>query len=54
MCYLLPFTIIELYTQVVDKTIIMADTNGDGQISYEEFAAMVGTLSFHRRMIVTV
>ena len=28
--------------QVVDKTIIYADTDGDGKVSFEEFKAVVG------------
>uniref|UniRef100_A0A3Q2DJG1 Calcineurin subunit B type 1-like n=1 Tax=Cyprinodon variegatus TaxID=28743 RepID=A0A3Q2DJG1_CYPVA len=40
--------------QVVDKTIIRADKDGDGRVSFEEFCAMVGGLDFHRKMVVDV
>jgi len=41
--------------QIVDKTILIADTDGDGKISFEEFSAMVGTnTDFHNRMVVDV
>lgn len=36
--------------QIVDKTIMEADLDGDGKISFEEFATMVGStdgMSFH-------
>lgn len=38
--------------QIVDKTILIADKDGDGKISFEEFSAMVATSDFHSRMVV--
>ena len=39
--------------QIVDKTIQFADKNGDGKLSFEEFAALVGTnTDFHNRMVI--
>uniref|UniRef100_A0A8C1T825 Protein phosphatase 3 (formerly 2B), regulatory s1ubunit B, alpha isoform, b n=1 Tax=Cyprinus carpio TaxID=7962 RepID=A0A8C1T825_CYPCA len=35
--------------QIVDKTIINADKDGDGRISFEEFCAVVGGLDIHKR-----
>jgi serine/threonine-protein phosphatase 2B regulatory subunit len=40
--------------QIVDKTIIYSDKDGDGKISYEEFCAMVGGLEVHKKMVVDV
>jgi serine/threonine-protein phosphatase 2B regulatory subunit len=40
--------------QIVDKTIINADTDGDGKISFEEFCAVVGNLDVHKKMVVDV
>ncbi|XP_033830587.1 calcineurin subunit B type 1b [Periophthalmus magnuspinnatus] len=40
--------------QIVDKTIVSADTDGDGRVSYQEFCAVVGGLDFHKNMIVDV
>ncbi|CAI9722077.1 calcineurin subunit B type 1 [Octopus vulgaris] len=40
--------------QIVDKTIIHADTDGDGKISFEEFCAVVGTMDVHKKMVVDV
>lgn len=40
--------------QVVDKTIIYADRNGDGKISFDEFCAMVSGLDVHKKMVVDV
>jgi len=43
--------------QIVDKTIINADKDGDGKISYEEFCSVVGdTLStdIHQKMTVQI
>merc|ERR1712048_1451942 len=38
--------------QIVDKTIIYADKNGDGKIDYEEFAAVVEGWIFIRRWLL--
>ncbi|XP_078464778.1 calcineurin subunit B type 1-like isoform X3 [Lampetra planeri] len=40
--------------QIVDKTILNADKDGDGRISFEEFCAVVGGLDFHKKMVVDV
>uniref|UniRef100_K1QUT9 Calcineurin subunit B type 1 n=2 Tax=Magallana gigas TaxID=29159 RepID=K1QUT9_MAGGI len=40
--------------QIVDKTIIHADTDGDGKISFEEFCAVVGNMDVHKKMVVDV
>jgi len=40
--------------QIVDKTIINADTDGDGKISFEEFCMVVGGLDVHKKMVVDV
>ncbi|TRZ14162.1 hypothetical protein HGM15179_012953 [Zosterops borbonicus] len=40
--------------QIVDKTIINADKDGDGRISFEEFCAVVGGLDIHKKMVVDV
>lgn len=43
--------------QIVDKTIINADKDGDGKINYEEFCAVVGdTLSsdIHQKMTIQI
>lgn len=40
--------------QIVDKTIINADTDGDGKISFDEFCAVVGNLDVHKKMVVDV
>ncbi|KAM4594623.1 calcineurin subunit B type 1b [Fundulus diaphanus] len=40
--------------QVVDKTILRADRDGDGRVSFEEFCTMVGGSDFHRKMVVDV
>ncbi|XP_078492228.1 calcineurin subunit B type 1 [Ciona intestinalis] len=40
--------------QIVDKTIIYADKDGDGKISYDEFAAVVSSLDVHKKMVVDV
>jgi serine/threonine-protein phosphatase 2B regulatory subunit len=40
--------------QIVDKTIINADTDGDGKISYEEFCSVVGSTDVHKKMTVDI
>ncbi|CAL1529673.1 calcineurin subunit B type 1 [Biomphalaria glabrata] len=40
--------------QIVDKTIIHADTDGDGKISFEEFCDVVGNMDVHKKMVVDV
>lgn len=36
--------------QIVDKTILEADEDGDGRISFEEFTKMVGNTDVARSM----
>ncbi|CAD7687517.1 unnamed protein product [Nyctereutes procyonoides] len=40
--------------QLVDKTIIILDRDGDGKISFEEFSAVVGGLEVHKKLVVIV
>ncbi|XP_036289073.1 calcineurin subunit B type 2 [Pipistrellus kuhlii] len=40
--------------QVVDKSIIILDTDGDGRLSYEEFRAAVSSLEVHKQLVVQV
>lgn len=43
--------------QIVDKTIINADKDGDGKINYEEFCAVVGdalSTDIHQKMTVQI
>jgi len=40
--------------QIVDKTILFHDRDGDGRISFEEFCAIVGNLDIHKKMVVDV
>ncbi|XP_002926512.1 calcineurin subunit B type 2 [Ailuropoda melanoleuca] len=40
--------------QLVDKTIIILDRDGDGKISFEEFCAVVGGLEIHKKLVVVV
>jgi len=41
--------------QIVDKTILYADKDRDGKISFKEFCAVVGTTTdVHKKMIVEV
>uniref|UniRef100_A0A0H2UHV6 EF-hand domain-containing protein n=1 Tax=Rattus norvegicus TaxID=10116 RepID=A0A0H2UHV6_RAT len=40
--------------QIVNKTIINADKDRDGRISFEEFCAVVGGLAIHKKMVVDV
>ena len=38
--------------QIVDKTIIYADKDGDGKISFAEFCAVVGTSDVDEQMVL--
>ena len=40
--------------QIVDKTILFADKDGDGKISFEEFCDVVGNTEVHKKMVVDV
>ncbi|CAK9294364.1 unnamed protein product [Gordionus sp. m RMFG-2023] len=40
--------------QIVDKTIINADTDMDGKISYKEFCSVVGNLDVDKKMVVDI
>jgi len=40
--------------QIVDKTIVLADRDGDGRISFVEFCEVVGTMDVHKKMVVDV
>jgi len=40
--------------QIVDKTILQFDSDGDGKISYEEFCNVVGSMDVDKKMVVDV
>lgn len=40
--------------QIVDKTILYADKDGDGRVSFSEFCAVVGNTDIHEKMVVDV
>lgn len=40
--------------QIVDKTIVYADKDGDGKISFEEFCDVVEGLDIHKKMVVNI
>lgn len=40
--------------QIVDKTIMYADKDEDGKISFEEFCTVVGHTDVHKKMVVDV
>ncbi|XP_055973011.1 calcineurin subunit B type 2 [Sorex fumeus] len=40
--------------QLVDKTIIILDQDGDGKISFEEFSSVVRELEIHKKLVVVV
>jgi len=40
--------------QIADKTVIHADADGDGKISFEEFCLVVGSMDVHKKMVVDV
>lgn len=40
--------------QIVDKTILFADKDEDGKISFEEFCNVVGNTDVHKKMVVDV
>ena len=40
--------------QLVDRTIVYADGNGDTRISFEEFCVNVGQSNVHETMVVKV
>ncbi|XP_012657750.1 calcineurin subunit B type 2 [Otolemur garnettii] len=40
--------------QLVDKTIITLDRDGDGKISFEEFSAVVRKMEIHKKLVLQV
>lgn len=38
--------------EIVDKTILYADKDGDGKISYEEFCSVVGSMDVPSKMVI--
>ncbi|KAG9509022.1 Calcineurin subunit B type 2 [Fragariocoptes setiger] len=40
--------------QIVDKTILFADKDEDGKISFDEFCSVVGNTDIHKKMVVDV
>ncbi|KAM5299500.1 calcineurin subunit B type 2 [Ctenodactylus gundi] len=40
--------------QLVDKTIIIMDKDGDGKISFEEFSAVVRNLEVHKKLVLVI
>merc|ERR1711935_318955 len=40
--------------QIVDKTIVYADKDGDGKINFEEFCQVVEGLDIHKKMVVNI
>jgi len=40
--------------QIVDKTILFADKDEDGKISFQEFCSVVGNTDIHKKMVVDV
>lgn len=40
--------------QIVDKTIVFADKDEDGKISFDEFCSVVGHTDIHKKMVVDV
>ncbi|KFB36433.1 AGAP004298-PB-like protein [Anopheles sinensis] len=40
--------------QIVDKTIVFADKDEDGKISFDEFCSVVGNTDIHKKMVVDV
>ena len=38
--------------QIVDKTIVFADKDEDGKISFDEFCSVVGNTDIHKKMVV--
>ncbi|XP_018026876.1 calcineurin subunit B type 2 isoform X3 [Hyalella azteca] len=40
--------------QIVDKTVLFADKDEDGKISFEEFCTVVGNTDVHKKMVVDV
>ncbi|XP_063413150.1 calcineurin subunit B type 2-like isoform X3 [Mytilus trossulus] len=38
--------------QIVDKTVVMADQDMDGKLSFQEFCTVAESIEFHKKMVV--
>lgn len=63
-CFLIIFQVLKMMVgnnlkdtqlqQIVDKTIVFADKDEDGKISFDEFCSVVGNTDIHKKMVVDV